>query len=411
MKKIVKVKLLKTTILAALSATSLIFASCDTPVNELLPGAEPSTEIPDDNLVGDGNEAANSEEEDSESDEDTNTDSKKGSDSNKDSDSKEKPAKNETFETLPFIPMGNQLAKIDGAGIWMYLDNTSLGITGANAGDIVAASTVTAVDPLDSSAVTINSFQFDDYGTNTVRLYALMPDAVHTTIDVTANIKIGQKLYKGTASFKNGAYQFDYTPKEIKLSANALEVKPGDNITLSVKGTPYSLDITDKCTFSIESGDKTASSISGNILTAGQTDGKVKVYATYGELKTETLEITVSSSALPTLLSSSIIEGAGIHIYISKDVVSTTPAKEDITLSGKLETSDNAYKSYESDNLALNLLEVIDQGVQSRIFFTQPAGFPNGKDITETFEITWEGVTINAVFHGNVLQTSSILIE
>ena len=386
-------------------------------MNELLPGAEPSTEIPDDNLVGDGNEAANSEEEDSESDEDTNTDSKKGSDSgkdsdsSKDSDSKENPAKNETFETLPFIPEGNQLAKIEGAGIWMYLDNTSLGITGANAGDIVASSTVTAVDSLDSSAVTINSFQFDDYGTNTVRLYALMPDAVHTTIDVTANIKIGQKLYKGTASFKNGAYQFDYTPTEIKLSANALEVKPGDNITLSVKGTPYSLDITDKCTFSIESGDETSSSISGNILIAGQTDGKVKVYATFGELKTETLEITVSSSALPTLLSSSKIEGAGIEIYVSKDIVSTTPAKEDVTITGRLETSDNAYKSYESDNLALTIVETNDQGDKSRIFFTQPAGFPNGLDITETFEITWEGVTINAVFHGNVLQTSSILVE
>ncbi|MCR4631169.1 MAG: hypothetical protein K5786_06015, partial [Treponema sp.] len=157
MKKIVKAKLLKTTILAALSATSLIFASCDTPVNELLPGAEPSTENPSDNLVGDGAKDTNSEEEDSESDENTNTDSKKGSDSNKDSDSskdsdsKEKPAKNETYETLPFIPMGNQLAKINGAGIWMYLDNTSLGITGANAGDIVASSTVTVVDSLDSS--------------------------------------------------------------------------------------------------------------------------------------------------------------------------------------------------------------------------------------------------------------------
>ena len=411
MKKIVKVKLLKTTILAALSAISLIFASCDTPVNELLPGAEPSTEIPDDNLVGDGNEAANSEEEDSESDEDTNTDSKKGSDSGKDADSKDKPAKNETYETLPFIPMGNQLAKIDGAGIWMYLDNTSLGITGANAGDIVASSTVTVVDSLDSSAVSFKLFQFDDYGTNTVRLYVEMPDAVHTTIDVTANIKIGQKLYKGTASFKNGAYQFDYTPTEIKLSANALEVKPGDNVTLSVKGTPYSLDITDKCTFSIESGDETSSSISGNILTAGQTDGKVKVYATYGELKTETLEITVSSSALPTLLSSSIILGSGIQIFVPKDIVPTTPAIEDIVISGKLETSDDAYKSYGSDNLSLTIVETNDQGTQSRIYFTQPAGFPNGLDITETFEITWEGVTINAVFHGNVLQTSSILVE
>ncbi|MBP3741416.1 MAG: Ig-like domain-containing protein [Treponema sp.] len=413
MKKIVKVKLLKTTILAALSATSLIFASCDTPVNELLPGAEPSTEIPDDNLVGDGNEAANSEEEDSESDEDTNTDSKKGSDSGKESDSKEKPAKNETYETLPFIPEGNQLAKIEGAGIWMYLDNTSLGITGANAGDIVASSTVTAVDSVDSSAVTINSFEFNDFSPDqsTVRLYALMPDAVHTTIDVTANIKIGQKLYKGTASFKNGAYQFDYTPTEIKLSANALEVKPGDNVTLSVKGTPYSLDISDKCTFSIESGDETSSSISGNILTAGKTDGKVKVYATFGELKTETLEITVSSSALPTLLSSSRIEGAGIEIYVSKEIVPVTPAKEDVTLSGKLETSDDAYKSYKSDNLALTIVETNDQDDKSRIFFTQPAGFPNGLDITETFEITWEGVTINAVFHGNLLQTSSILVE
>ncbi|MBQ6782032.1 MAG: hypothetical protein IJP62_12530 [Treponema sp.] len=314
-------------------------------------------------------------------------------------------------DELPLIPMGNNLAKIEGAGIWIYLDNTNLGITGANAAEIIEASTVSIKDHDTGSAVTLSSWNFDDYGTNpsTVRLYATMPDASHTTIDVDISLKIGTKTYIGTASFVSGVYQFDYKPTDITLSASATEVKPGDTVTFTVKGTPYDIDITDKCEFLILLGDTTGSSINGKTLTAGSTNGTLTVTASYGELS-KNINITVSAAALPTIMSTSKIEGAGVQIYISKDVVATTPAKEDITVSGKLETTEKDFQSYVSDNLTLNVVETNDQGTQSRIYFTQPAGFPDGKAITETFVIKRDNVTVNAVFEGNALKSSSVVI-
>ena len=316
-------------------------------------------------------------------------------------------------ETLPFLPKGNNLAKIEGAGIWIYLDNTNLGITGANAAEIIAASTVSIKDHASGDAVTVSSWEFNDYADTatpkTVRLYVTMPDANHTTIDVTASLKIGTKTYSGTASFVNGVYQFDFTPTDITLSASAAEVKPSETVTFTVKGSPYDIDITDKCTFSIAEGDKTGSSISGKTLTAGATNGTVTVKAKLGNLE-KTIDVKISSSALPTILPTSKIEGAGVQILISKEVVATTPAKEDITVSGKLETTEKDFQSYVSDNLTLNVVETNDQGTQSRIYFTQPAGFPDGKAITETFVIKWGKVTVNAVFEGNALKTSSVEI-
>ena len=314
-------------------------------------------------------------------------------------------------DALPVIPAGNENRKtqIEGAGIWIYLDNTSLGITGANASEIHDASTVSIKDHASGSPVTLSSWEFNDYLADgkTVRLYAIMPDASHTTIDVDISLKIGTKTYTGTASFVNGVYQFDYKPTEINVSASATEVKPGDTVTFTVKGTPYDIDITDKCEFVILLGDTTGSTISGKTLTAGSTNGTLTVTAKYGELS-KNISITVSAAALPTIMSTSKIEGAGVMIYISKDVVATTPAKEDVTVTGKLESSDAAWQTYVSDNLALNIVEVLDQGTQTYIYFTQPAGFPNGLDITETFVIKWGKVTVNAEFHGNALKSSSV---
>lgn len=316
-------------------------------------------------------------------------------------------------DTLPVIPAGNENRKtqIEGAGVWIYLDNADLGITGANAADIKAESSVTIKDHASGNDVTVSSWEFNDYGNNpnTVRLYVVMPDADHTTIDVAISLKIGTKTYAGTVSFASGVYQFDYKPTAIELSASAVEVKPGDEVTFTVKGTPYGIDVTDKCTFTIVGTDATGSAISGKTLKAGSTNGTVTVKATCGDLE-KTIDVKVNANALPTIMSTSKIEGAGIMIWISKDVVATTPAKEDVNVTGKLSSSDAAWQNYVSDNLALNLVEVLDQGNQTYIYFTQPAGFTNGADITETFVITWGNVTVNAEFYGNALKSSSVIV-
>lgn len=312
---------------------------------------------------------------------------------------------------LPIIPQGAHATGIEGAGIGIHLDNSALKISGATADSFAANTFVKIKDTATQQEVSYNSFQYDDYGAGeaTVRLYILLPNAEHTSVDVEVILSADGKVYKGNAVFVNGEYQFDYTLTGITVSASAPSVKPGNTVNFKVKGTPYGRDITSKCTFAIAEGDTTGSSISGATLTAGSTDGNVQVVVTCGEL-TKTITVTIASNALPTLLSSSRIEGAGIELYIPKDIVSQVPAKDDISLKGKLSTNDEAFKSYESDNLQLTIVEVNDQGEKIRIFFTQPAGFPGGKDITENFEISWENVEIKAEFNGNELRTSSIKV-
>lgn len=313
---------------------------------------------------------------------------------------------------LPIIPLGAHATGIEGAGIGIHLDNSALKISGATADSFAANTFVKIKDTATQQEVSYNSFQYDDYGAGeaTVRLYILLPNAEHTSVDVEVILSADGKVYKGNAVFVNGEYQFDYTLTAITVSASAPSVKPGNQVNFKVKGTPYGRDITSKCTFAIAEGDTTGSSISGTTLTAGTTDGNVQVVVTCGELS-ETITVAVASDALPTLLSTSKIEGAGIELYIPKDVVSSVPAKEDVTLKGKLTTTDEAFKSYESENLSLTMVEVNDQGDKIRVFFTQPAGFPNGKEITENFEVKWGNVTIKAEFFGNELRTSSIKVE
>ncbi len=313
---------------------------------------------------------------------------------------------------LPIIPLGAHATGIEGAGIGIHLDNSALKISGATADSFAENTFIKIKDSVTQQEVSFNSFQYDDYGADesTVRLYILLPNAEHTSVDVEVILNAEGKVYKGNIAFVNGEYQFDYTLTGITVSASAPSVKPGNTVNFKVKGTPYGRDLTSKCTFAIAEGDTTGSSISGATLTAGSTDGNVQVVVTCGEL-TETITVTIASNALPTLLSSSRIEGAGIELYIPKDVVSQVPAKEDITLKGKLSTNDEAFKSYESDNLQLTIVEVNDQGDKIRIFFTQPNGFPGGKDITENFDVSWENVEIKAEFNGNELRTSSIKVE
>ena len=123
-------------------------------------------------------------------------------------------------EELPVIVQGNGPTKIEGAGIWVYLDNTALGITGANAESILADITISATSEKEaaqpyvdggSNALTYDHHTFDDYGANTVRLYIVMNNGVPTDWDMTITVAIKLTIkgtnYVKTISFFNGAYQ------------------------------------------------------------------------------------------------------------------------------------------------------------------------------------------------------------
>jgi uncharacterized protein YjdB len=316
-----------------------------------------------------------------------------------------------TVEALPVIPAGNQVTKIEGAGIWIYLDNTNLGITGANAADVLSGLTIAASDTATGNAVTISGSEFNDYGTNTVRLYLTMPDAAHTSITVSVSGTINGTAYAGDVEFVSGVYQFDYTPVSLALTPASSSLNHGAICTFKVVGTPYNIDVTSKCTFTIAAPDATGSSMNANVFTAGTTDGTANVTASYKGVTSSAAVMTISSSALPQIMDTSKIEGAGIMIYIDKAVCSTAPAKANVTATGSLATTDAAYTSYVTDNLALTVADVVDQGSAIYIYITQPAGFPNGAAITENITLSWTGCTVKAQFDGNVLTSSSVSVQ
>ncbi len=119
-----------------------------------------------------------------------------------------------TTKELPIIEKGNQPTKVEGAGIWIYLDNSELGITGANASDFTVAAEVSCKDGGGNDwAVTVTNYQFDDYGTNTVRLYILLdrgPGADFTT-SVKITMTHGEDVYEKTTSFTGSKWD-DATP-------------------------------------------------------------------------------------------------------------------------------------------------------------------------------------------------------
>ena len=123
---------------------------------------------------------------------------------------------------LPVIESGNagRLTKVEGASIWVYLNNSSLGISGVNADSIIAdiaisssSSNPDAAPYVDggNSAMKYTGHRFDDYGDGTVRLYIDLNVGVQTTWNVTivATIKlaISGTQYVKTISFYNGEYQ------------------------------------------------------------------------------------------------------------------------------------------------------------------------------------------------------------
>ncbi|WP_191018203.1 hypothetical protein [Treponema zioleckii] len=206
-----------------------------------------------------------------------------------------------TEAALPIIPKGANSTKIEGAGIWIYLDNSELKISGANAAAFAKKTTVTLTDSTDNSSVPVKSFQFDDYGPNesTVRLMILMNDAAHTTLKANISIRANGKNYAGTAKFKNGAYKFDFAVEDliVNTSTSALEVPQGESIGLIVTDTVYKTDITEDCVFEV---DAEGILIEENMLkvseSAPEGDITVKVTHKSGISKTLALKIVASGT-------------------------------------------------------------------------------------------------------------------
>ena len=132
---------------------------------------------------------------------------------------------------LPVIAAGNNPTKVEGAGAWIYLDNTSLGITGGNAADILATANITLTVAMSDetpegskdaaqhyitgadAAVVIDqaNVRFDDYGEGTVRLYIAMDKGLapewkmqHTFV---IELTIEGVTYSATVVFVGGALQ------------------------------------------------------------------------------------------------------------------------------------------------------------------------------------------------------------
>jgi hypothetical protein len=228
---------------------------------------------------------------------------------------------------------------------------------------------------------------------------------------VSVSGTINGTAYAGDVEFVSGVYQFDYTPVSLALTPASSSLNHGATCTFKVVGTPYNIDVTSKCTFTIAAPDATGSSMNANVFTAGTTDGTANVTASYKGVTSSAAVMTISSSALPQIMDKSKIEGAGIMIYIDKAVCSTAPAKADVTATGSLATTDAAYISYVTDNLALTVADVVDQGSAIYIYITQPAGFPNGAAVTENITLSWTGCTVKAQFDGNVLTSSSVSVQ
>ena len=128
---------------------------------------------------------------------------------------------------LPVVAEGNagRQTHVEGADAWIYLDNKDLGITGANADAVIAASSVDLLVSYDgdneaakpyvtggSAAVVMkNGFSFNDYddANHTVRLLINMDKGLDSSWGVkhafTIRLVVGDKTYEGVVNFEGNA--------------------------------------------------------------------------------------------------------------------------------------------------------------------------------------------------------------
>ena len=130
---------------------------------------------------------------------------------------------------LPIIAKGNQDTKVEGAGAWIYIDTTGLSLTAEMANAMAAAAqiqlTVAMSDETPdgvkdaaqnyvtgaSAAVVLDgTVRFDDFGTNTVRLYVGMDKGLDNSWKMKHTFQISIPLdattvFVGSVEFVGGA--------------------------------------------------------------------------------------------------------------------------------------------------------------------------------------------------------------
>ena len=130
---------------------------------------------------------------------------------------------------LPIIAKGNQDTKVEGAGAWIYIDTTGLSLTAEMANAMAAAAqiqlTVAMSDETPdgvkdaaqnyvtgaSAAVVLDgTVRFDDFGTNTVRLYVGMDKGLDNSWKMKHSFQISIPLdattvFVGSVEFVGGA--------------------------------------------------------------------------------------------------------------------------------------------------------------------------------------------------------------
>lgn len=223
------------------------------------------------------------------------------------------------YESLPILPKGNMQTKVEGASVWLYLDNTKLGISGTDASKVE----VTVTDTATGNEVGIKTKEFNDYGANTVRLY-LVFGAAYANLKVDVVGTFNGKNYKGEAVFKDGMYQFEFVPEALVVSPATKTVETGSEVTFTVKDTKYGVDITDKCTFATDNA-----TVNGNKVTVGDAVGTVTVTVTYNDdesiSSSATLNVveagSVSYDVVPVLVNDTSIEGNQIFIYLDNSII------------------------------------------------------------------------------------------
>lgn len=319
------------------------------------------------------------------------------------------------YEELPVVPKGNSLTKIDGAGIWIYVDNTNLGITGDNASQTTINVTVTDTDT--GTNVSYQTARWDELnanGTKTVRLFIQL-DAAHNNLKVDVKVKVNGVWYAKTVNFVDCKYDFNYEVTGITLSASAAEVKPGESVELTVKDTTYQLP--QKATF-VVSPENAGTVENGKFTAAEDANGKVTITATYKEGITAYVDINVNANAKPTVLSNSRIDGAGVEVYVSKTIVTSIPTPDKdmsqsaVKITGERNADDfNSAYTGSIQKIGTDVFEVNDQGDKFRIHFTKDNGFDPSAGVTESFVITFDNVTIEVTFTGNALVSSAITIS
>ena len=129
---------------------------------------------------------------------------------------------------LPIIPKGNQDTKVEGAGAWIYLDVTGLELNAEMATAMAAAAEIeltvsmSAETPesaqdaaqhyitgADAAVVLDGTVRFDDFGTNTVRLYIGMDKGLDPSWKMQHNFEISipldeETVFEGSATFVGG---------------------------------------------------------------------------------------------------------------------------------------------------------------------------------------------------------------